>query len=303
MTYNLFLVDSLDPDVMAEAVAAILQVPMKEVDVADADGDQEDRYWDALVSCEYSHVEGNVSLSLEIYAQDSVQKQPSEAEFSAALAHRLGTPVLYPPQEGAMSAHWMVTPDGLATRARLTESEDEEPLFTVTAVEAPIRELPDVPVMHLPEVVHEQKIATPLADAFAESVKSLMEEGDGTNGSAITADVAEVARIAKSYLGAWEKLSRRAENDFDPSGWFPLEFYRETLGYRDDIEGYARQLPGNVQELYRRYVDEVDKLHKELTVEDEERIVADEEGEPVARLTQKAWWWHRRPSPMPWSEG
>ncbi|MFE3885321.1 hypothetical protein ACFXPQ_20845 [Streptomyces lydicus] len=303
MTYNLFLVDSRGPDVMAEALAAIFQVPAKEVDVVDADGGQEDRYWDALASCEYSCVQGNVSLSLDIYAQDAVEQQPSEAEFSAALARQLDTPVLYPPQESAISAHWLVTPEGLVTRARLTEADDEEPMFTVTAIEEFVDRLPDVPVKRLPEVVREQKITTPLADSFAESFQSLTDGGNGADCSAVTADVVQVARIAESYLGAWEKLSRRAENGWMPSGWYPLEFYREVLGYRDDIEGYLRQLPENVATLYRRYLDKVDSLYQELTVEDKEHVIAGDQGEPVTHLTQKAWWWHRRPEPMPWSKG
>lgn len=303
MTYNLFLVDSCDPGVMAEALAAIFRVQLREVDVADADGDQEYRNWDALASCEYSRVPGNVSLSLDIYAQDSVGQQPPEAEFSAALASRLGTSVLYPPQESAMSAHWLVTPEGLTTRARLSESDDDEPTFTVTAVEAFVDGLPDVPVMNLPEVVREQKIATPLADSFAESLQSLKGTGDEADGLTITAEVAEVARIAKSYLGAWEKLSRRAENDWEPSGWYPVEFYREVLGYRDDIEGYLRQLPENVATLYKRYLDKVDSLYQELTVDDEEHVIVDGHDEPTAGSAQKAWWWYRRPEPMPWSRG
>ncbi|WP_066981908.1 hypothetical protein [Streptomyces sp. NRRL F-4489] len=303
MTYNLFLVDSPDPAVMAGALATIFEVPVTEVDVADADGDQEDRNWDALVSCEYSEVQGNLSLSLDIYAQDSVGQQPSEAEISATLAHLLDTPVLYPPQESAMSAHWLVAPGGLVTRARLTESDGEEPTFTVAAVEAFVDRLPDVPVMHLPEVVREQKIATPLADAFAESVESLKQGENGANGLTITPDVAETVRIAKSYLGAWEKLSRRAEGNWAPSDWYPLEFYREVLEYRDDIEGYVRQLPGDVQTLYRKYLNEVDGLYREQTVEDHDHVVAGDQAERVTHLAQKAWWWYRRPEPMPWSEG
>ncbi|MGW9075102.1 hypothetical protein [Streptomyces kronopolitis] len=303
MTYNLFLVDSCDPGVMAEALAAVFRVPVREVDVADADGDQDDRNWEALVSCEYSHVPGNVSLSLDIYAQDSVGQQPPESEFSAAFAGRLGTPVLYPPQESAMSAHWLVTPEGLTTRARLSESDGDELTFTVTAVEAFVDRLPDVPVMHLPEVVREQKIATPLADSFAESLQFLKGDGNEADGSTITADVAEVARIAKSYLGAWEKLSRRAESSWEPSGWYPVEFYREVLGYRDDIEGHLRRLPGNVATLYKRYLDKVDSLYQELTVDDEEHVVVDGWDEPTDGSAQKAWWWYRRPEPMPWSRG
>ncbi|MEF3118205.1 hypothetical protein [Streptomyces chrestomyceticus] len=298
MTYNIFLVDSPDPGVMAQALAAILQVPVKEIDVADADGDPDERHWEALVSCEYSYVQGNLSYSAEIYAQDSVPHQPPEAQLSAALAERIGTPVLYPPTEAPESAHWLVTPEGLTTRARLDESEDEDPSYTVTAVEAFVRQLPDVPVRHLPEVVREQKVVTPLTDAFAECVASLPE----AERSEISPDAAEATRVVTSYLGAWEKLSRRAENGWEPSGWFPLEFYRETLGYRDDIEGYLRQLPGKLQALYRNYLDKVDDLYRELTVEDNDHVVANDKGVPVTHLAQKPWWWYRRPEPMPWSE-
>lgn len=300
MTYNLFIVDSCDLNFMAEALAEIFQVPVKEIDVADADGDQGNRYWDALVSCEYSRVHGNVSLSLDIYAQDSVKQQPTEAQFSAALAQRIGTPVLYPPQESPISAHSLVTPEGVVTRARLDETEDEEPSFTVAAVEAFIENLPDVPVKHLPEVVREQKIATPLSDSFEEAFKGLADSGDGPQHLAVTAEVAEVVRVAGSCLGAWDKLARRAESNWEPSGWFPLEFYRETLGYRDDIEGYLRQLPESVAVLYKRYLDKVDSLYKELTVEDKEHVVVDDRDEPTAGSVQKAWWWYRRPEPMPW---
>ncbi len=303
MTYNLFLVDSPSPETLAEALAAALQVPVREVDVADADGDQEDRYWEALVSCEYSHVPGNVSLSLDIYAQESVKQQPSEAELSASLARQLGTPVLYPPQESAISAHWLVTPGGVTTRARLTESDDEEPAFTVAAVETFVTEFPDVPVMHLPEVVREQKIATPLSDAFAGAIESLPPGRKDAEGAEFSDEVAGAARIAESYLGAWEKLSRRAANDWAPSGWYPLEFYREVLGYRDDIEGFLRQLPGDAQKLYKHYLDEVDNLYREVTVEDKEHIVASDRGESATHLTQKAWWWYRRPDPLPWRAG
>ncbi|MEU0844446.1 hypothetical protein ABZ370_33895 [Streptomyces sp. NPDC005962] len=300
MTYNIFLVDSCDPGIMAEALAEIFQVPVMEVDVADADGDQGNRYWDALVSCECSRVYGNVSLSLDIYAQDSVKHQPTEAQFCAALARRIGTPVLYPPQESPISAHSLVTPEGVVTRARLDETEDEDPSFTVTAVEAFIENLPDVPVAHLPEVVREQKIAMPLSDSFAEAFKALADSDGGPEHLAAAAEVAEVVRVAGSYLGAWEKLARRTEGNWGPSGWFPLEFYRETLGYRDDIEGCLRQLPENVALLCKRYLDKVDSLYKELTVEDEEHVVVDDLDEPTAGSVQKAWWWYRRPEPMPW---
>ncbi|MFI9046258.1 hypothetical protein [Streptomyces sp. NPDC053427] len=301
MTYNLFLVDSCGPDVLAEALSAVLQVPVKEVDVADPDGDQEGRYWDALVSCDYSPVQGNVSLSLNIYAQDSVKLQPSEAQFSAALAQRIGTPVLYPPTESPVSAHSLVTPEGEVIRARLPDPDDDEE-FMVTAVEAFVEQLPEVPVMHLPEVVRAQVIATPLSDSFAEAITSLPQDGKGEEGTPISAEVAEVARFAESYLGAWEKLSRRVENNWEPSGWYPLDFYREVLGYRDDIEGYLRQLPESVATLYKRYVDKVDGLYQELTVEDTEHVVMGDSGGPVTDSVQKAWWWYRRPEPMPWEE-
>ncbi|AJT67357.2 hypothetical protein T261_5741 [Streptomyces lydicus] len=241
-----------------------------------------------------------MSLSLNIYAQESVEQQPSEAQLSAALAQRIGTPVLYPPDESPVSAHSLVTPEGEVIRARLPDPDDEE--FMVTAVEAFVEQLPDVPVIHLPEVVRAQAIATPLSDSFAEAVANLSQDGQGEGAGAVTAEVAEVARFAESYLGAWEKLSRRAENNWEPSGWYPLDFYREVLEYRDDIEGYLRQLPESIATLYKRYVDKVDSLYQELTVEDKEHVVIGDSHRPITDSVQKAWWWYRRPEPMPWEE-
>jgi hypothetical protein len=64
--------------------------------VADEDADQDARNWDAPVLCGKRAVRGDVRTSLDIYAEDSVQPQPSEPELAAALARVLGASVLYP---------------------------------------------------------------------------------------------------------------------------------------------------------------------------------------------------------------
>lgn len=154
-------------DAVTAALAQCLHVRAEEVDVADEDTDQNLRNWDALVTCEKETVRGDVSTSLDIYVQETVQPQPSESDLASAFARAAGTAVLFPAAEMPPSAYWLATEDGLVTRARVYDSDDEEPRFTIDRIEAPVSRLPHVTVARIPEIVRELKIATPLADAFA----------------------------------------------------------------------------------------------------------------------------------------
>ncbi|MCZ0982966.1 hypothetical protein O1L60_39440 [Streptomyces diastatochromogenes] len=48
-----------------------------------------------------------------------------------------------------------MTPDGLLTRARLELSDDEPPLYEVTAVKTPVPQLPRAIVTRFAEIVRE----------------------------------------------------------------------------------------------------------------------------------------------------
>ncbi len=68
--------------------------------------------------------------------------RPLESDLAARFAEAVGTTVLFPASEAPPSAFWAVTPEGLLTRARFEVSEDDPALHTVTAVEAPVPQLP-----------------------------------------------------------------------------------------------------------------------------------------------------------------
>ncbi|WP_214351305.1 hypothetical protein [Streptomyces sp. CJ_13] len=128
MTYNLLTVDPVSPETMALALAGCLGIAVDDVDVADSDGDPDLRNWDAPVSCEYRAVQGDVAWSLDVYAQGHVADQPPESDLAAGFAKAAMTTVLFPAEEALPSAYWVVTPEGLLTRARLELSDDEPPL-------------------------------------------------------------------------------------------------------------------------------------------------------------------------------
>ncbi|MFK0101716.1 hypothetical protein [Streptomyces sp. NPDC091040] len=157
MAYNLLTVDPVRPAVMASALAAVLDVAVRDVDVAHADGDQEARDWEAAVLCTYEVLRGDLARALDVYVQDFVAGRPPEREVAAALAKAAGTTVLFPADEAPPSAYWAVTPDGMVTRARLEPSDDEPPVFAVTAVEAPVPQLPGAIVKRFAEIVRERR--------------------------------------------------------------------------------------------------------------------------------------------------
>lgn len=288
MTYNLLTVQPLDLDTITAALAQCLHVQAQEVDVADETTDQDLRNWDALVLCEKATVRGDVATSLDIYIQDSVQSQPTEREVASTFARAAGTVVLFPAEEMPPSAYWLATEDGLVTRARLYESDDEDPCLTIDTVEAPVGQLPNATVARIPEVVRELKIATPLADAFA---AHLHPEETSTPGTPTWR--------ARSCLGAWEKLVRQLEASWAPSGWYPPDLYRERLEARDELEQVCAQLPDDITALLRNALEPMDALFAELTVEDTGLLRKELTG-PEDAASAHGWWWNRRPEPLPW---
>ncbi|MFF9392741.1 hypothetical protein [Streptomyces griseoluteus] len=291
MTYNLLTVEPLTLDTAAAALAQCLRVPVQEVDVADEETDQDLRNWDALVLCEQATVLGDVSTSLDIYVQESVQPQPSERELAAALAQATHSAVLFPAEEDVPSAYWLATEEGLVTRTRLNSSDDERPRYTIDLVEAPVAQLPHVPVGRIAEVVREQQIATPLAAAFTAHVQRMFPEESSSPGTH--------QWHASNRLGAWEMLVRQMEADWAPSGWFPPDLYLERLEARDELEQTSKQLRETAAALLQYALESLDELFAQMTVEDTGQLCRE-----LARTKGIApgngWWWNRRPDPLPW---
>ncbi|GGZ79806.1 hypothetical protein ACFOOM_07220 [Streptomyces echinoruber] len=212
MTYNFFTVDRLQPPRIADALISCLHVEQGAVDVADTDGDQENRNWDALVTCDYSYVDGDVSLALDIYVQEAVTPQPPEPETASAFAAAARTIVLYPAEENIPSAYWLVTPTGLVTRARLMASDDETPEYSIDAVEVAVPQLPRARVMQLPEIVREQYVPTPATKEFVLALAALREARTATpiNRSVMKQELLCVMpesslRSGKEWCASWSR--------------------------------------------------------------------------------------------------
>ncbi|MEU0273489.1 hypothetical protein [Streptomyces sp. NPDC006307] len=153
MLYNFLTVHRPAPADMAAALAGAVGVPVTDVDVAAGDADPEGRNWDAPVLCAYHAVRGDLALSWDVYVSDeAVPDAPDEPAAAHRVAAATGTTVLYPATDLLNpSAYWAATPEGTVARARLYESDDDEPVLTVDAVEAPVPQLPAARVEPLPE--------------------------------------------------------------------------------------------------------------------------------------------------------
>ncbi|BBH71668.1 hypothetical protein ACTI_83530 [Actinoplanes sp. OR16] len=265
MTYSMVLLGGLNLPRLRAALAALAGVPEDEVDISDRDA--ADRNWEAAVLCTYEPVGGDVSWSLDIYLRDA---DPGEKELGEQLAASLGEPVLYSAQDFPPSAHWLVEPDGSRMRARVYDGEDEETLsLRIDAVERPVGFLPDVRVEAQPEVIREHRMATPITDGLR-----------GLLGDA--------AKAVLDGLGAWEALTVRMTSGWPPDGWYPLEYWNEDLGYRDELEADIRRLPESLAAAVSTAVGLVDETFRAATRE----IGGVGPG--------KGWWWRRVPEPVPW---
>lgn len=288
MMYNLLVTDAAEPAKLATVLASVFNVNVRDVDVADSLGDPDQRNWEAAVSCEYSALHGSLSWALEIYAQKFVTDPPSESTLAQQVAAATGAVVLFPAEEDLPSAYWAATPERRFTRARLYESDDEPPVYRIDSVESPVRQLPNVRVARIPEVVRELKIPTPISDSFDEqiSVQSL------TPGSA--------EWKVSDRLGAWEKLVSHMASGWAGSGWCPPDLYCERLEARDGLEAFPSQLPPAAVAVLQQGLQQLDSTYVGLTSEDGQGSLAGQLLGPDSQSAQLGWWWYRRPEPLPW---
>ncbi|MFJ3974948.1 hypothetical protein [Streptomyces sp. NPDC090021] len=303
MTYSLLTVDPIGPEAMALALAGCFGVVVGDVAAADPDGDPDARNWDAPVSCEHRPVFGDISCSLDTYADESVTDQPLESDFAVRFARAVGTTVLFPASEAPPSAYWVATPEGLLTRARLELSDDEPPRYAVTAVEAPLAQLPQATVTRFAEIVREQRPATPLADAFGASVRRMRESAPESQRAALDDSTGSPVWSAGNSLVAWERVIVQMESGWAHSGWYPAGLYRERLEARDAFADLASRLPGDVAVLLGETLERLDGRFAAATEEGATGILFKElSGEAAPGQVPDSWWWHRRPEPAPWEQ-
>lgn len=163
MNYGFWIYGELDRKRLAAALAEMLSLPEGSVDVGE-DGD-EDRRWEAPVSCTVTPLLGELHWHLDIYVSDVVPGPPPESAAGLWLAGRLRTVVAYQALPFPPSAFWLVAPDGTRTRARVYEQDSgDTPSYRIDAVERPFPALPGLRVAALPEVIREYRMPTPVTD-------------------------------------------------------------------------------------------------------------------------------------------
>lgn len=278
MIANLFTVAELESSALRQALAELLVLADGAVDVADLDGDQEVRRWDAPVLCTYRVLPpGDLALELEVQIEDETAGELDETALAQGLAARTTTSVLYPaPDIELDSAYLVATADGRTVRCRLeTIDSDEDTRYRVDVVEEAVPDLPRATVEPLPEVLDHDPLPTPLTDAFL-----------GTFPTGTTASVEGRVHYA---LRVWERLARRLETGWHPSGRYREDLFRRDLEVRDGLE---------------QLFSEVNAVHADglrSTVACIDRIFRDHTGPQPGREPDR-WWWHRGVEQAPWQQ-
>ena len=248
MNYGFLIFGELDRPRLAAALAEMLSLTPDAVDIGSEDDD--DRNWDAPISCTVTSVAGEFHWDLDIYVSQTIPGPPPEPAAGAWLAARLRTVVAYQSLPLPPSAYWLVGPDGRRTRARIYE---QDAVFTIDAVEHPVAALPGLPVAPIPEVIREYRMPTPLTDEITAS------------------------REVTIRLAMWEGMVTRLAEGWPPDGWYPADYYREDLRARDELA--ADSLPDDVV----RALSEVDERFVALTENDGGRTLG-------AEASAQWWW-------------
>ncbi|MDG9711986.1 hypothetical protein [Streptomyces sp. DH10] len=277
MIGNLFTVAELDPESLRRALADMLALPDGAVDVADADGDQEDRHWDAPVLCTFRLLPpGDLAMELDITVEDATAGTLTEGRLALGLAGRLKSSVLHPSELDLPSAYWVAVQDGRSVRCRLQAVDtDEDTAYRVDAVEEEVPDLPRARVEVLPEILDRQPISTPVSDAFLATLP--------------TGTAASVEGRVHYALRVWERLTRRLQSDWVPSGRYREDLFRRDLEARDALELLISEVDAAYADALRDTVTRLDRTFSDYT-----------DTKPTREGKAARWWWNRLPLRTPW---
>ncbi|GAA3498214.1 hypothetical protein GCM10019016_053170 [Streptomyces prasinosporus] len=279
--YHLMVRASDAPTRLPAILAEVFRVALEQTDVS-AESEWEDRNWDALVTCEYERLQGDLNWSLSIYAANEVECRPTEEELASSVAQRLSAPVFTSWDARFPWIRGVALPNGSFTLARVLQPEDNSPAYVIDATESRIPNLPDVPVMQFPEAVRAYRLPTPVTDSVKEA-----EPGKETS------DLVDL-------LGNWERLCSRLRSGFPPHGWFPADLYREDLEHRDRLgEALDRLSSETMACTVRDALRQLDEVYRRFTVDDGGLALSSALDEGITSLP---WYWHRRPPVLPWPE-
>ncbi|MEU6323704.1 hypothetical protein [Streptomyces sp. NPDC047009] len=269
------------PDVLPGVLAGAFGVQVSETDVSDS-SDWETRNWDALVTCEYERLEGDLTWSLSVYEAKEAARNLSEEELAVLLSTGLNAPVFFAWGSELPWIRRVAQPGGGITLARVVDSNDDGTGFSIQGAESAIAGFPNVPVTHFSEVVRAFNIPTPVTD----SVVPLGTSGELEN--------------VRGLLVNWERLCIRMRSDWPPSGWYSAEMYQEDLKLRDQLEVILEEVPD--ADRITAAVSALDAQYRELSVEDRgSALCAALEEEGIA-MGGRPWYWQRRPAVLPWAD-
>ncbi|MET9359755.1 hypothetical protein ABZX93_02420 [Streptomyces sp. NPDC006632] len=302
MSYNLLAVDSSDPATAALALAGCLGVAVGDVDVGEPDTDPDVRNWNAPVTCGLRPLQGDLTQALDIYVQETVGGRPLESEVAARFAKAVRTTVLFPALEAPPSAYWAATPQGLLTRVRLEPSEDEPPVFTVTAVEARVARFPRATVTRFEEIVREQRPDSPVSEHFMASLERVRQAASCLARLPLDDDTGGPIRSVRDILVVWERVITQMESGWAPSGWYPADLYRERLEARDALAALVHRLPHDVVPLLTDALGRLDRRFAAATVESTTEVLPRRRSAGAVGQGPGGWWWCRRPDPVPWEQ-
>jgi hypothetical protein len=274
---NLFTVAELDPERLRGALADMLALPDGAVDVADADGDQENRRWDAPVLCTFRVLPpGDLAMELDITVEEATAGALTEERLALGLAARVRSSVLHPSELDLPSAYWVAVPDGRNGRCRLEAVDTgEDTAYRVDAVEEEVPDLLRASVEVLPEILDRQPISTPVSDAFHATLPT------GTAGSV-------EGRVHYALL-VWERLTRRLQSDWAPAGRYREDLFLRDLEARDALELLIPEVDEAHTAALRDAVTRLDQAFSDHT-----------DTKPTRANGKAAWWWNRVPFRVPW---
>ena len=270
-------------DDLAVFLAAAFGVASGGVDVCDGD-DYENRNWDALVTCAYRRIKGDLAWSLELTTDPAVTDEPSEESLARGLAGVLGVFVVFPTDYAENP--WidrLATPDGRVAYANVAEEGDEGERFRVISCEIPTSAFPGAEVTRYPELIRSIQLPTPLTDACVP---------DGL-----------LDPVRDEWpLANWERLGVRMDSNWPPSAWYPVEMYREDLELRDATDDVATRIPVTAVAGYLEAREAIDARYRALTVDDGGVTFSRATGMSITDILAKPWYWRRRPAQIPWEE-
>lgn len=284
MIYELFVTNEDVPERIGDFLARFFGVPRDRVFVDDED-EQDGWDWDALrtslACCQYRRLPGNLACILSIGARYERERlDPPEQELAERVARELGTVVLFSEGTEIPSVENLVTPDGRFLLARFNEAVDG-----VAEVSSPLSELPGAVVANFEDEVRSRSIAHPVADRF------FPQQGEFERWGTI-----------RSRLIMWERLTGRMATNWPPTGWYGASMYASDLESRDQAATLIPQLDPADSTAAQNALDLLDATYRGLTVDDAGAALVDAGVVTAGEIAGRPWYWHRRPSVLPWED-